>query len=212
MLILLYYDLEGQKAVPTAIIPCCVNVGDGKCFFPLPNWLPALLRADNSSCQKKPFVEYNSKFYSACKIEPMLHNETLEKAYQQWYKTHSSIVAGKKACLMECACRNWYSTCPTEKCKLYDLVLGLHSRSQDLHPWNSLSVSNMETLTHECLRSQSKVWNETCIYLRIYFLAELEGHYHRFSAFKLISTVTIRSFRSEIIQNFFKEKQIKFHF
>lgn len=113
---------------------------------------------------------------------------------------------------MDSDCRKWHSTGPTAKCKLYDFVLQLHSSIQALHPCNSLNASNMENLTHDCLRSQSKVWNETCIYLRIYFLAALEGHYHKFSAFKLISIVTIKSLRSEIMQNFFKEKQIKFPF
>jgi len=64
----------------------------------------------------------------------------------------------------------------------------------------------MENMTHDFLRFESKVWNETCVYLRMYFLAELEGYYHKFSPFKLISTVTIQSFRSEITQNFIKEK------
>lgn len=113
---------------------------------------------------------------------------------------------------MKSSCRKWYSTSPAEKCKLFYLVLGLHNSIQVLHPWNSLSASDMENLTHDCLRSQSKVWNETCIYLRICFLAAFGGHYHKFSAFKLISTVTIEYFRSEIIQNVFKETQIKFHF
>lgn len=105
---------------------------------------------------------------------------------------------------MDSDCRKWYSNGPVEKCKLYNSVLGLHSSIQALHPWSSLSVSNMENLTHDCLRSQSKFWNETCIYLRIYFLAALEVHYHKFSGFKLLSTVTIKSFRSEIIQNLFQ--------
>lgn len=45
----------------------------------------------------------------------------------------------------------WYSSGPTEKCKLYGLVLGLHSCMQGLNHWNSLGVSRMENLTHDCL-------------------------------------------------------------
>lgn len=94
----------------------------------------------------------------------------------------------KKPCQIDSDHRKWYSTSPTEKCKLYDLVLGLHSCIQGLNHCKSLGVSSTENLTHDCLKSQSKVWNETCICLKMSVLAALAGHYHKLLTFKFIPT------------------------
>lgn len=150
-----------------------------------------------------------ASFIKPAKSEAMLCSEMLEKAYQQWYRKHTSIVAGRRPVRWAVIVGNGIALVRLQNANFMTLSFSCIAASKLCTP---VTASNMENLTHDCLRSQSKVWNETCIYLRIYFLAALEGHYHKFSAFKLISIVTIKSLRSEIMQNFFKEKQIKFLF